>query len=242
MRKRTFYKRAFIWLCRFRYRKGYGVHSPFAFRLITDIIYAKDSYYDFDPLKEWTEEQRKISNAVWRKNLEPFCIYELLYKLVDEVKATTILEVGVFNGVASVYLSMCRKSAKHIVLSNETEMSNQVQATIASSQCKNIDFRVGDLLSLTKDALSELQTVDFLLLRASNYSLDDAQVVFEYCLESSGANSLFVIQDIHTSEATKNWWKSIVDDRRVGITFDLYDMGLVFFDKTKIKQHYIVNF
>ena len=27
-----------------------------------------------------------------------------------------------------------------------------------------------------------------------------------------------------------------------GITFDLYDLGIIFFDKTKIKQDYIVNF
>ena len=29
-----------IWLVRFRHRKGYGVHSPFAFGYITRTIYA----------------------------------------------------------------------------------------------------------------------------------------------------------------------------------------------------------
>ena len=32
-------KRPFIWLRRFRHRCGYGVHSPFAFNLITQVIY-----------------------------------------------------------------------------------------------------------------------------------------------------------------------------------------------------------
>ena len=32
-------KRPFIWLSRFRHRCGYGVHSPFAFSLITQVIY-----------------------------------------------------------------------------------------------------------------------------------------------------------------------------------------------------------
>jgi adenylosuccinate synthase len=40
----------------------------------------------------------------------------------------------------------------------------------------------------------------------------------------------------------KELWKRLQEDERVGITFDLYDLGLLFFDKTKIKQHYIVNF
>ena len=37
-------------------------------------------------------------------------------------------------------------------------------------------------------------------------------------------------------------WKKWQADERVGITFDLYDVGLLFFDKTKIKQQYIINF
>lgn len=40
----------------------------------------------------------------------------------------------------------------------------------------------------------------------------------------------------------KNLWERLKADDRVGITFDLYDVGILFFDKTKIKQHYIVNF
>lgn len=40
----------------------------------------------------------------------------------------------------------------------------------------------------------------------------------------------------------KALWKKIQQDDRTGITFDLYDLGIVFFDRTKIKQHYLVNF
>ena len=50
-------KRPFIWLSRFRYRCGYGVHSPFAFSLITDVIYEKMPYYAYDSLEK---EQKKI--------------------------------------------------------------------------------------------------------------------------------------------------------------------------------------
>lgn len=38
------------------------------------------------------------------------------------------------------------------------------------------------------------------------------------------------------------WWEQIVTSESTGITFDLYDIGLVFFDKARYKQHYIVNF
>ena len=43
-------KRPFIWLSRFRHRCGYGVHSPFAFNLITQVIYESTPYYKYKDL------------------------------------------------------------------------------------------------------------------------------------------------------------------------------------------------
>ena len=39
-----------IWLKRFRHRCGYGVHSPFAFRFITEVIYERSAYYAYSEL------------------------------------------------------------------------------------------------------------------------------------------------------------------------------------------------
>lgn len=49
-------KRPFIWLARFRHRCGYGVHSPFAFDLITNVIYERTPYYAYSSLEA---EQKK---------------------------------------------------------------------------------------------------------------------------------------------------------------------------------------
>lgn len=54
-------KRPFIWLSRFRHRCGYGVHSPFAFGLITDVVYERRPYYAYANLKSEgkSDEERK---------------------------------------------------------------------------------------------------------------------------------------------------------------------------------------
>ena len=49
-------------LSRFRYRCGYGVHSPFAFSLITDVIYEKMPYYAYDLLK--VEQKKRITTTI----------------------------------------------------------------------------------------------------------------------------------------------------------------------------------
>ena len=54
--------------------------------------------------------------------------------------------------------------------------------------------------------------------------------------------TLLVVTDIHTSKETKSLWKSIVDDKLSVVTYDLYDCGIVFFDKSKYKQNFKINF
>ena len=84
-------------------------------------------------------------------------------------------------------------------------------------------------------------SVDFLYL--NDYRNPDLlEEVFRVCAHRATPKSVFVVHGICYSKEMKALWKKLQADERVGITFDLYDVGLLFFDKTKIKQQYIINF
>jgi hypothetical protein len=83
--------------------------------------------------------------------------------------------------------------------------------------------------------------VDFLYLH--HYRNEEfVEQVFDLCASRTTGRGLFVIEGIRYTKKMKALWKKIQQDDRTGITFDLYDLGIVFFDRTKIKQHYLVNF
>ena len=92
-------KRPLIWLSRFRYRCGYGVHSPFAFSLITDVIYEKMPYYAYDLLK--AEQKKRITTQGWEKGIPR--INRLLFRLVNKVQPATIIEVGQPSAASYIY-------------------------------------------------------------------------------------------------------------------------------------------
>ena len=74
-------------------------------------------------------------------------------------------------------------------------------------------------------------------------SLDGNYEEFFYSLlDKITIDSLVVIQGIKQNKKAKKFWKKVIDDDRVGITFDLYYAGIVFFNKERFKQNYIVNF
>ena len=44
------FRNPLVWLLRFRHRRGYGIHSPFAFNLVTQVLYCPGRYYADDRL------------------------------------------------------------------------------------------------------------------------------------------------------------------------------------------------
>ena len=58
-------------------------------------------------------------------------------------------------------------------------------------------------------------------------------------LEKCDQESILVVEDIYI-----DWdrWRRIVNDERVGTTFDLYYCGIVFFDTQRFKHNYVINF
>ena len=145
-------KRPFIWLYRFRHRCGYGVHSPFAFNLITHVIYETTPYYKY---KELASEQKRLmpqKDRAW--GYESLKVKRLLFRLVNYAQPATIVDAGM----------------------------------------------------------------------------------------QAAQTSVFVIEGIRYTSRMRAVWKRISRHEKAGITFDLYDLGIIFFDKTRIKQDYIVNF
>lgn len=200
-------KRPFIWLSRIRYRCGYGVHSPFAFSLITDVIYEKTPYYAYHSLKK--EQKRMKREHGWSKGSRK--VNHFLFRLVNRMQPANIIEVG-RPSAASLYLQAAKPTADYLFATDLSE------------------------LFLDADA-----SIDFLYL--NDYRNPDLQrEVFRLCVRRTASESIFVIRGICYSKAMRAFWKELQQDEQVGITFDLYDVGLLFFDKTKIKQHYIINF
>lgn len=204
-----FWKRPFIWLLRFRHRCGYGVHSPFAFDFITNVVYEKTPYYAYKTLVQ--EEKKLPSTQRGGGAGESFKVKRLLFRLVNRRQPAVIVDAGVPSG-ASLYLQAGKRGADYVAASGLSELF-----------------------------LEKGQPVDFLYLHDFRNPAFVEQVL-GVCLPRTDSQSVFVIEGIAYSKPMRQLWKRVQKDERVGITFDLYDLGILFFDRTKIKQHYLVNF
>ena len=94
-------KRPFIWLYRFRHRCGYGVHSPFAFNLITHVIYESTPYYKYEELVTAQKKLAPQKDRTW--SYESLKVKRLLFRLVNYAQPTTDVDAG-RQSASSLYL------------------------------------------------------------------------------------------------------------------------------------------
>lgn len=71
---------------------------------------------------------------------------------------------------------------------------------------------------------------------------DDRWPMCEAFVSRAHERSILIVEGIYASKKAKVRWKELVNDARTGVAFDLYDCGIVFFDHTKSRQVYIINF
>ena len=114
--------------------------------------------------------------------------------------------------------------------------SDYVKAGCRSSSVISMDSWVNG--GAHEDRLADFPLIDF----ARFEPCAGCKEAYMAALARVGAGSMFVVEGIHTSRSGRELWAEVMRDGRTGITFDLYDLGIIFFDRTKIKQHYLVNF
>ena len=65
---------------------------------------------------------------------------------------------------------------------------------------------------------------------------------FQQFLLNVSDDTVLVVTDINLDAEYKKVWLRLVADTCTVLTFDLVDCGIVFFDKTKFKQNFNVNY
>lgn len=85
---------------------------------------------------------------------------------------------------------------------------------------------------------------DGVILDLSNLQLpsDFEKSFYHRYVDALTPNGVLVVEGIHESDICYRFWKQIVDDTRAITSFDIYDVGVVFFDLKKPKNHYNITF
>lgn len=211
------------WLQRMKQSRGHGIHSPFAYNLITRVLRSPYSCYAFQDIATVLTESGLDASTITEFN-------HLSYRLVHYFNAKIILEFNSGNGVNTLFLTA---PAPDIRCTCVEKAPAAIAIARRLQQRQGKKWEVIPVLPVMPEDEKKRYDALFIHLKETN------PITIETLIALSHENSFWVFYPLNSSWS-KQYWRHIVKDERVRITFDTKDTGIVFFRFTYNKLHYSV--
>ena len=155
-----------------------------------------------------------------------------------EFRGLTIVELGTSLGVTTAYMAAMDSRNRVVTFEGCEAVANMAKENWKALNINNIECRVGeiDVEQLARD----IEHLDVAFIDANHTYVSTCEY-FDVLAGIVHEKSVIVVDDIHYTEEMEKAWKAICADERVTSTIDLYQMGLVFFDKHYWKRHYTMR-
>jgi len=237
----------------------YDVHSPFVFDFITKCLYKKDkSCIHINDFRKSLLANKSIievtdfgaGSRVFKSNKRSISDIaknagisskrgELLYKLTQYFEPQHILEIGTSLGLATANLSYANSNAKITTLEGCKATAKIAQMQFDKFDINNVKIVLGDFKSTLTDVIED-QKYD-LIYFDGNHQKEATINYFNQCLSSINNETVFIFDDIHWSKDMEQAWNYIIDHKKVTISIDTYQWGIVFFRKEQHKEHFVIR-
>ena len=245
-----------------RAKTRYSLHSPFVYELMEKTVEDSRDFYAFpiieslrrlllrdDTLVNITDygagskvesaSSRTVCSLARHSAVSP-ATGRLLFRLVNFLKPSTLLEMGTSLGISTAYQAAAALRSTMITIEGCPETAALAQQHFQQLNLPNVRLLTGPFREKLPEALQKLQKLDYLYLDGDHRHGASLEY-FEQCLPYAHAGSVFVIADIHWSGEMEDAWREMRRHPRVGLSVDLFHLGLLFFrEEQREKEHFTV--
>ena len=187
----------------------------------------KSTYYAYNELEDISE--RAYANLPRYSNKTN----RFLFRMVNYFSPSSILEIGTGSGVSAVYLSVAKKSTPCVTTDTPHDKQSEVKCFL--SPFTNVKPLFGSFQTIINDFFQHYGTLEFVHVAHTEKFCE----VVETLLPMATPTTLIVVESVD-SKPRAAWWKKLIKDNRVGVTFEYKGVGLLFFDFKRYKQNYLL--
>jgi predicted O-methyltransferase YrrM len=245
-----------------RHSRGHGIHSPFLYRLITEVFRNKNldsvvskceairkrmlhdkRIIDFEDMGAgstvMTGNRRRVSSIARYSSLsKKYCT--LLASLSAEFAAGSVLELGTSLGISTLYLALGSPDSEIVSVEgcravSEIANANYIEAGATNARSVNAGFDH----FLESPRFEQMRPG--LVFIDGNHRKDALLKYFNIIKNNCSGDSVIVIDDIRLSKEMNDAWNEIKYDNSVAVSVDIGRMGLLFFRRGLTNQHYIIR-
>lgn len=244
--------------------KGHGVHSPFVFDFITNVLRDKKKYDHYSNIEKLRQQlladkniievedfgagsnviksNQRVVKDIAGSSLKPKKYAQLLYRMVQYYQPQIIVELGTSFGITTAYLASGNPAAKVFTCEGAKNIAAIAQNNFNQLKYKNVELLVGDFAQTLPNLFSKTDKVDFIFIDGNHRKLPTLEY-FEKFLQRTVSSTILVFDDIHWSIEMEEAWKEIQQHPAVTLTMDLFFIGIVCINSNiKVPQHFTISY
>lgn len=243
--------------------KGHGVHSPFVFDFIKNVLRDKTRYKDYASVEALRKKllSRKDSieiedfgagstTLITRKravkdvaatSLKPKKYAQLLYRIAKRYNCNSVVELGTSFGITTSYLAAA--GAENVTsFEGSPAIAAIAKEQFKASHLQNVKVLLGNMDDTIPRFVKDAPPQDLFFLDG-NHRKEPTLLYFEQLLTLAKPNSIFIIDDIHWSEGMEEAWGLLKSHKAVTLSLDLFFIGILFVDPSfLVKQSFTIRF
>lgn len=241
----------------------HSLHSPYLFDFYTKVIRAArkmDSNPRIEALRKvYAHDHRKIMTGDWGAGSrlyqrKPVRISEivhtgltrskyskLLLAIINYYQCRTVIELGTSMGLNTLYLSSGERVHRILTYEANPELVEIAEKIFDSHAVKDIQLIQGNLDYTLLDSLNQLDKINFVYLDA-NHTREATLRYFDQLRPILSERSVMVFDDIYWSREMTKAWKTICRLSRENLCLDLFQVGILIFDKNAPQGYFRLAF
>jgi predicted O-methyltransferase YrrM len=246
-----------------RHGKGYGIHSPFVFDLVSRIFRNKidrNVVLMVESIRMKNISDTRIINVIdlgagpsmKKKSLRkvsdiakytavPLKYGILLSNLAAEFGKPCIVEFGTSLGISTMYLSAgCRESNVY-TMEGCPSLSRLAVENFRTAGLDNIILMTGSFDELLPELVNK-GIKPGLVFIDGDHRKEPLLSYFNQIARISATDTVIVIDDIHMSYEMEQAWFEVKQHEKVSFTIDIFRMGLVFFREGMNHFNYVIRY
>lgn len=242
----------------------HGLHSPFVFDLAKNVLDDRHKYPEYEIMlnqrkrllsnrslietvdfgskagnKDFTTYRQRVQKLTKQRSHSVRC-NQLLFRLSRFYKPQFVLEFGTATGLGAAALALGNPNAKIITLEGCASIASIADGSFERLNITNAEIVIGNFNTVLSEVINRFPKLDMVFFDGNHQKIPTLDY-FHHCLTKAHNESVFIFDDIHWSAEMTEAWNEIQQHEDVTVSIDLFQFGLVFFNKSLSKQHFILK-
>ena len=223
-------------LTRYRKSKGFGIHSPFAFHFVLDVLREKSAYYAYADISERRDEARRMKRLLGVRN--PKMISEksarMMFRIANYFNPDNVLQLGTNFGV-SAYSTLRVSSRSRMWLASCTG-GPEIALALLQDEIDRIDVSHSCVDAIR--AYDEAAAESLRYVVVNRVGKDEACSVAEWLSELSRNEAVVVMRNLQHDDVVASLWQSLLKGLDHGMSFTNGKMGIAVIEKRLPRQSF----